>query len=197
MAVIDQPKTSEQITATCHLRISRYKRDDGQQHFDEFDVPVHEHMTLFDTLRWVQLHCDPTLSLRHSCLHASCGTCGVRVNGHEELACVCMLADYGDEITVEPLANLPVTTDLVVDMDPFYDRFPDERPIIRVSELLPAAQPPDDLEAYVRFEDCLECALCMSACPIAATDRGFVGPAALNAAGRLLEEPRGSDRDSC
>jgi succinate dehydrogenase/fumarate reductase iron-sulfur protein len=156
-------------------------------------VPLHENMTLLDGLRWIQLHRDPTLSLRHSCLHASCGTCGVRVNGREELACVCRLADLGDEITIEPLANLPVRTDLVVDMEPFYRRFPKEHPIVRVSEVLPTARPLDDRAHYVRFEDCLECALCTSACPVLATDPSFVGPAALHAAGRLLEEPRGSE----
>ena len=103
---------------------------------------------------------------------------------------MCMLAECGDEITVEPLANLPVRTDVVVDMDPFYARFPDPHPIIRVSQELPAAKPPHDLEAYVRLEDCLECGLCLSACPIAATDPSFTDPAALSAAGRLLDEPR-------
>ena len=195
MAVIDQPQTAEHASQTCHLRISRYERGDGNQHFDEFDVPVREHMTLLDGLRWVQLHRDSTLSLRHSCLHASCGTCGVRVNGRDELSCVSMMADHGDEITVEPLANLPVLTDLVVEMDPFYDRFPDEHPIIRVSEVLPAAQTPDDHDSYVRLEECIECGLCLSACPVGAPATGFVGPAALHAAGRLLEEPRGSERE--
>jgi succinate dehydrogenase/fumarate reductase iron-sulfur protein len=193
MAVIEShPDTHpDQPVPTCRLRISR-AHDDGGRRFDEFDVPVHEHMTLFDALRWVQLHLDPTVSLRHSCLHASCGTCGMRVNGREQLACVCRLADYGDEITVEPIANLPVKTDLVVDMDPFYERFPEPHPLLRVSEVLPTALPPDDHDSYERLEDCIECALCQSACPIAATDPRFVGPAALNAAGRLLEEPRGA-----
>ena len=197
MAVIDRhrPGTDDHASATCRLRIARSQRDGGDLHVDEFDVPAHEHMSVLDALHWVQLHCDPTLSLRHSCLHASCGTCGMRVNGHEQLACVCMLADLGDEITVEPLANLPVQTDLVVDMDPFYDRFPGDHPILRVSEALPDARPPAGHDAYLRLEDCLECGLCLSACPIAATNPAFVGPAALSAAGRLLEEPRGSDRE--
>jgi succinate dehydrogenase/fumarate reductase iron-sulfur protein len=176
MAVIDR-------TDTVRLRIAR----DGE--FEEFDVPVHPQMTVFDALRWVQLHCDSTLSMRHSCLHASCGTCGMRVNGREQLACVCMIDELGDEITVEPIANLPVKTDVAVDMDPFYERFPQPHPIVRASE----TQPPDG--GYVRLEDCIECALCLSACPIAATSQGFVGPAALQAAGRLLEEPRGSERE--
>jgi succinate dehydrogenase/fumarate reductase iron-sulfur protein len=153
-------------TGTRHLRVYR---SDG--HFDEFDVPSEAGETLLDALRWIQRKCDPTLSLRHSCLHASCGTCGVRVNGREELACVCDLAEHGDDIRVEPLANLPTRTDLVVDMRAFYDRFP-ERPLIRTSED----------RRFVRLDDCLECALCMSACPVVAN--GFVGPAALAAAGR-------------
>src|SRR3974390_229245 len=115
MAVIEHP--TEQAVATCRLRIAR---SPGDSHFDEFEGPVHEHMTLFDALRWIQLHADSTLVLRHSCLHASCGTCGMRVNGREQLACVCMLADYGEKVTVEPLGSLPVRADLVVDMDPFY-----------------------------------------------------------------------------
>ena len=140
---------------------------DGGGHFDEFDVPIEGCTTLLDALRWIQLNRDPSLSLRHSCLHASCGTCGVRVNGREELACVCSLAEHGDDIRVEPLANLPTLTDVVVDMRPFYDRFPDERPLIRVSEV-PAAARPDDDHPFVRLEDCIECAICVSACPVAA-----------------------------
>ena len=54
------------------------------------------------------------------------------------------LAEHGDDIRVEPLANLPTLTDVVVDMRPFYDRFPDEQPLIRVSEVPPAAQRADD-----------------------------------------------------
>jgi succinate dehydrogenase/fumarate reductase iron-sulfur protein len=163
---------AEKPTATRHLRVSR-----GDGHFDEFDVPEAACTTLLDALHWIQRNRDRTLSLRHSCLHASCGTCGVRVNGREELACVCRVADYGDDLRVEPLANLPASTDVVVDMRPFYDRLP-ERPLIRESE---AGAP------FVRLEDCIECALCFSACPVAAA--GFVGPAAMLAAAHSSAAP--------
>ena len=42
----------------------------------------------------------------------------------------------------------------------------------------------------MRFENCLECAICYSACPIPGTDPDFTGPAALAAAGRIIAEPR-------
>ncbi|HEY7621475.1 MAG TPA: 2Fe-2S iron-sulfur cluster-binding protein [Solirubrobacteraceae bacterium] len=173
---------SDPETETRMLRVYRFKRGDGGEHFDEFEVPTGPRTTVLDALRWIQLNRDPSLAVRHSCLHASCGTCGVQVDGHEELACVCAMRDQGQEVTVEPLANLPILTDLVVDMDEFFARFPDEHPIIRRSE-----------GEYVRLEDCIECGLCLSACPVAATSRHYVGPAALVAAQRLLEEPRGAD----
>jgi succinate dehydrogenase/fumarate reductase iron-sulfur protein len=190
MSVIEQPKIE-----TRHLKVYRYAPENGVGRFDEFDVPVEGCKTVLDALRWIQLHRDPSLSLRHSCLHASCGTCGVRVDGKEALACVCYLDDLGDEICVEPLANAPGIADVVVDMGSFYERLPDPHPIIRVSEVLPEAQPPEGHDGYVRFEDCIECALCVSACPLGAPATGFVGPAALAAAGRLLEEPRGAESE--
>jgi succinate dehydrogenase / fumarate reductase iron-sulfur subunit len=180
---------------TRSLRVYRYKRGDGGEHFDEFEVPVGPHTTVLDALRWIQHHRDPSLALRHSCHHASCGTCGVQVDGSEELACVCQIHDHGDRITVEPLANLPIITDLVVDMTSFFARFPHEHPIIRASGLPANAEPPEDLEQYVRLEDCIECGLCLSACPTAATAHEYVGPAALASAQRLLEEPRGVQRE--
>ncbi len=210
---------------TRRFRVYRYKRGDGGERFDEFEVPVGPHTTVLDALRWIQHHRDPSLALRYSCLHASCGTCGMQVDGREALACLCPVQDHGAQITVEPLANLPVLTDLVVEMNGFFARFPHEHPIIRsswsptdrdggevhlegeheVTLELPAplhyhplhhhhhAAPP--AVDFVRLEDCIECGLCLSACPVAATSHDYVGPAALAAAERLLEEPRGVKRE--
>ncbi|MGZ4167731.1 MAG: 2Fe-2S iron-sulfur cluster-binding protein [Solirubrobacteraceae bacterium] len=196
MAVTHETQMEEQTSETCHLRVYRSGDGDGAGHFDDFDVPLDGCKTLLDALRWIQLNRDPSLSLRHSCMHASCGTCGMRVNGRNELACVCELADHGDEIRVEPLTNLPTRTDLVADMGPFYEHFPEQHPLIRVSEVLPAARLPEGHDTYVRLEDCIECGLCVSACPVGGPATGFVGPAALAAAGRLLEEPRGAEREN-
>lgn len=195
MAVIDKPKTQVERMRTCRMRVYRYKRGDGEERFDEFGVPVGKHTTVLDALRWIQHHVDRSLSVRYSCMHASCGTCGVRVDGDEQLACLCKLADYGHEVTVQPLANQPVLTDLVIDSRPFYGRFRTEHPIIRCSEKLPEAEPPEGQGPYVRLEDCIECGLCLSACPIASTEDDYIGPAALAGAQRLLEEPRGADRE--
>jgi succinate dehydrogenase / fumarate reductase iron-sulfur subunit len=192
-------QTAEQLqtpTETRRFRVYRYKRGGPVPHFDEFDVPVGPRTTVLDALRWIQLNRDASLCIRHSCFHASCGTCGILVNGREVLGCVTFVHDLGRAITVEPLANIPVLADLVVDMAEFYDRFPDDHPVLRASEFLPEARVPEGLGQHVRYEDCIECGLCLSACPIVATSDRYAGPAALASAQRLLEEPRGVDGDA-
>jgi len=182
-------------TTSRRVRVFRLKREDGEPRYDEFDVPADQATTVLEALRWIQVERDPTLAIRHSCFHASCGTCGVRVNGREGMACVTPLPGTGT-VTVEPIANLPVLNDLVVDMAPFQERFVAPHPIVRDSEVEPGAHPPEGIARYERFEDCIECGLCLSACPVAATDDTYVGPAALAYAQRLLEEARGADREA-
>jgi succinate dehydrogenase / fumarate reductase iron-sulfur subunit len=177
------------------VRVFRFARDGAPSRTEDFDVPVAERTTVLEALRWIRTHRDPSLSFRHSCLHASCGTCGMLVNGREALACVTAIADLRDgPVELEPLANLPVLVDLVVDMAPFVERFPEPHPLARTSEFEPESEPPSGIPAYARFEDCIECGLCLSACPVAATDDTYVGPAALAYAQRMLEEDRGADR---
>src|SRR6187200_3626422 len=123
-------------TATRRFRVHRFRREDGPSHVEEFDVPAGEASTVLEGLRWIEVHADRSLVIRHSCFHASCGTCGVRVNDREALACVTQVRDLGGEITVEPIANIPVLTDLVVDMEEFYARYPDAHPLVRSSGFL-------------------------------------------------------------
>jgi succinate dehydrogenase / fumarate reductase iron-sulfur subunit len=159
-----------------------------------------------------RVYADPSSGLvwRHACHHASCGSCGLRINGLEKLPCVTPLADYapGKPITLRPLAHFPRMADLVVDFAPFFERMRAVgMPIVRADETITATAdgtPGPDVSGSdvsdscldnthdLRFENCIECGLCVSACPAMANAR-FMGPAALAAAERLMEEPRGAD----
>ena len=85
--------------------------------------------------------------------------------------------------------------DLLVDMAPFYRRMEqvhfapirNAEPVIEEARGRPALHP----VPVLRYEDCLECGLCFSACPISGTDPEYLGPAALAALARMIEEPRG------
>ena len=178
------------------LRVYRSRRGDVEPHFDDFDVEVEAGATVLDALLKIRRENDPSLVVRHSCLHASCGTCGVRVDGLERLACDTRLAHAagGKPIRVEPLANQHLVADLATDMVDFYARLePVGLPVLRTAETEVGTQPPEGIRSYVRFENCIECGLCLSACPVARLDGDFIGPAALAAAERIVEEPRGRD----
>lgn len=174
-----------------HYRIFRFKRDGSPPRFDTFLVEIGPEETVLDGIERIWAFHDRSLTFRHACHHASCGTCGVRVNGIERLPCVTTLREIstnGGTLVVEPLRNFPVAGDLVVDPAPlFHSMRAIGMPIVRSVE--PAGQP----ESFHRFENCIECGLCLSACPVAQTDPHFAGPAALAAAERLISEPRGAD----
>ncbi len=181
------------MSETVTFRVQRFKQGDPASHYDTFQESTDPRTTVLDVLTRIRRVEDPTLTLRHSCFHASCGTCGMKVNGREVLACVTNVRELGtDEVVVQPLDNAPLVSDLVVDMGPFYARFNAiDRPLVRESELVPGSHPAEGIPHAERYEDCIECGICLSACPIAATDPEYLGPAALAAADRLREEPRG------
>jgi succinate dehydrogenase / fumarate reductase iron-sulfur subunit len=174
------------------LRVSRFKAGDRKRHFDDFDIEVEPGATVLDALLSIRRRLDPSLVVRHSCMHASCGTCGVRVNGREVLACDTKIARLpaGKPIRVEPLRGQRLVADLATDMVDFYARFDAAGlPLVRAVEPAAGVEPPDGKE-FERFENCVECGLCLSACPISRWSHTYIGPAALAAAARVVAEPR-------
>jgi succinate dehydrogenase / fumarate reductase iron-sulfur subunit len=162
----------------------RIRRTSG---WARFTVNVSPDAYLLDALEAAERQ-DPTLLFRHSCHHASCGSCGLRLNGRERLACVTRVSDvqgWSRVVTVEPLRNLPVLGDLLVDHQPLFARLD--------ALNLPPVRATEQGAAATRFENCIECGLCVSACPVAGSDPAYWGPAALAAAARLAAEPRGRE----
>lgn len=166
---------------TRRVRILRFKSGFiDPPRFQDFEVLVTPEMTVLDALEHLRLEQDATLMYRHSCHHSSCGTCACKINGQPRLACVTRVAEIqADVITLEPLDGFRCKGDLVVDMTGFYDYIPDEWSYLRVSESAPTA---------TRFENCIECGACVSACPVIQLERPFMGPAALAALHRELEK---------
>ena len=203
-----EPRSAASAAQQVQLRVWRSPRAGGQEaHFDTFAVDV-------DPARDYVLDCierawaahDRTLVFRHACHHGSCGTCAVRVDGRERLPCITRLAEVWDgsaPLTIEPLRNFPVIADLAVDVSGLQARMAAVRlPYVRTVEALVRAVATGDLAdldgdvgAAERFEDCIECGACISACPVAAGDADYLGPAILAAADRVAEEPRLDDPD--
>jgi succinate dehydrogenase / fumarate reductase iron-sulfur subunit len=175
------------------FRVFRSARGNGPSRYDVYDVEIAPERTVLDALEKIWAFQDRSLTFRHACHHASCGSCGIRINGVEKLACVVPLHEVthaGGTLTCEPLRGFPVMADLVVNMGFFFSRLEETGfEIIRSAESLPCAQDHD----HTRFENCIECGLCVSACPISVSDERYLGPAALAASWRMTKEPRAAD----
>ena len=192
------------------LRIFRYKPG-CQPHYDNFAVQVVETAHVIDAIDAVWATCDRSLTFRRACHHSSCGSCALRINGVEKLPCITRLVDvwHGhDALQLDPLRNFPIVSDLVVDVSGFFQRMAasgmtmtrDAEPTLPLSvdKMASSLQPqpveiPENLNRFNRFENCIECGICMSACPTMAADDRFLGPAGLAAlyrARQKTDDPR-------
>ena len=151
----------------------------------EYTVGSGRYKSILDALEEIRSESEPGLLYRHSCHHGSCGTCGVIANGKRVLACLTRLEEIDGPIELHPLSPFPVVGDLAIDPAPLYRDFPREASYLRPSEANPSAEVPEEIDGFVRFENCIECGLCVSACPV---QERFMGPAALAAWNRELEK---------
>ncbi len=156
--------------------------------FIERDMDPLRYRTLLDALEAIRGSGESGLRYRHSCHHGSCGTCGALVDGVERLMCLTPMAGLGEgPVRVEALRKMTHIADIAVDPSPLFAEIPAWATYLRPSELVHAAPRPDDGHGdgpgghrnWSRLENCIECGICVSACPVASP---FAGPAALAAA---------------
>ena len=178
-------------TVTAHVR--RFTPGE-EPRFETFRVPYQKWMRVLDVLIYISEELESDLSYRWYCGSKMCGTCAMRVNGREILAC---WAAAEAEMTIEPLRNLPVVRDLTVDRRPYEQRFLELAPWIE--RAAPYAGFPEPLtHRDMRFAskalDCISCAACYSACPVVGLGEltRFSGPAPLVQIGQAALDPRDS-----
>jgi succinate dehydrogenase / fumarate reductase, iron-sulfur subunit len=187
------------------FRINAVQNPNDVPHFDEFHVPVKRWTTVLDALLDAKSYQDSSIGIRYSCRMASCGSCGMKINGIPRLACYTKISDLDtNTITCEPLPNFPYIRDLVTDFSQFFNHHRSVMPFIQnkkadipnVNELSEYEQSPQDLDKFMQFSYCIKCGLCYSACPTVATDLKFPGPQALSQAYRYFADSRDSDKSN-
>jgi succinate dehydrogenase / fumarate reductase iron-sulfur subunit len=162
--------------------------------FQEFTLEVDPNTSVLDGLEKIRLEQDNTLMYRRSCHHSSCGTCACKINGVERLTCTTKIHELEDNtIRLTPLEGFKTIGDLVVDIQRFYDDISEDWSYLKKAEKVNSAAPPADIGQYTRFENCIECAACVSACPVSHKNTTFMGPAALAAINcELKKAPAGA-----
>ena len=70
------------------LRIKRFNKENNPpQWIETFQVEIRKGMNLLEALLSIQDEQDGALAFRYSCRGAVCGSCAMRVNGKDVLAC--------------------------------------------------------------------------------------------------------------
>lgn len=197
---IAEERSTTEISSqkTVKLRIAKYNPEhDESQKFVEYTVPYERWTTVLDAILDVKKHLDHSVAVRYSCRQATCGSCGMKINGRPRLACFTKISELNtDVITVEPMSNYPIIRDLVVDFKRMFEKHKKIMPyVIRedsedTQSTKQFLQSPEQVDEYIQFANCIKCGLCNSACPTMATDSTFLGPQALAQAYRYVADNR-------
>lgn len=181
-----------------NVKIWRGRKDGG---FKTYAVEARENQTVLDVVSEVQRVHEPALAYRFACRVGVCGSCAMTVNGKPRWTCrthISRVADEG-ELTIEPLRSLPHIKDLVSDLAPFFDKW--QKAGGKFTGTASRADPPATITpdhparaAANEAIECINCAVCYSACDVVAWDKDYLGPAALNRAWTLVNDERHADR---
>ncbi len=186
-----------QVTPTKRELTVRLWRGDADGSFVAYTVPKRDNQTVLDVVTWVQRNAANDLAYRFACRVGMCGSCAMTVNGRPRWTCrthVDKVANRG-ELTIAPLANLPVVRDLVADLAPFFEKWQRSGAVFQGTRTRTdsiAMIPPDtpDRQQADAAIECINCAVCYAACDSVRWNEDYLGPAALNRAWTLQNDAR-------
>ncbi len=165
----------------------------GKPRWEEFTVEMDPFERLLDGLVRIKEAQDGSLTFRLSCAHGMCGSCAMKINGKNALACQTLAKNTPEAVVLEPLPVFPVIKDLVVDMDPFFEKIGAVMPWLVADGPHPErerSQSPEELGKIMDAIKCIMCGCCTSSCPVYRADRDYLGPAALVKAARFILDSR-------
>lgn len=160
-------------------------------------------LTVLGSLILIKETQDPTLNFTASCRCAICGSCAVRVNGNAVLGCDTRLDSvledwHSDRLRIQPLANFPVVSDLVVDWSEPVERLRKAKPGLKARKEFTAEtgckQSPAEFALIQKQWDCILCGACASECNKLSDDRSdFLEPFVFVHANRYAQDSRSAD----
>ncbi|UTJ06597.1 succinate dehydrogenase/fumarate reductase iron-sulfur subunit [Arcobacter roscoffensis] len=157
--------------------------------FKTFEFTVSQE-NLLKALEEIKTNDDPTLTYRCGCKSGVCGSCTVRVNGVEKLACRTNIKE-GD--LVEPLKNSRVIKDLVVDVS--HETLLIKKTNIGIKESASKNISQADVLKIDTQSNCILCNACYSSCPVYEVNKEFLGPFALTKALRYENDLKSQDEE--
>ncbi|GAC1442888.1 MAG: succinate dehydrogenase/fumarate reductase iron-sulfur subunit [Vulcanimicrobiaceae bacterium] len=176
---------------------------DSEPHRERVDIDFPVTSTVLDALEYAKAEVDGSISFRRSCRSAICGSCSMNINGVTGLACKTPISTVlrdDDSVKIDPMPNFEPMKDMVVHMDPFWDKYSRLKPYLQPADrdedhARERLVSPEDMKKLVAVANCVMCATCYSLCPVVSVDPSFSGPAAISYAYRFIEDTRDSKKD--
>ncbi len=194
---------SSETKETDWLEVTVWRGSVEGGEYRPYQVPALDNQTVLDVVSWIQQNIDPTLTYRFACRVGMCGSCAMTVNGEPRWTCRTHVkkVQKDNKLKVAPLSNLPVIKDLVADMDPFFEKW-----VAAEGRHHPSAtrhdpihkMNPDTKQRQLADEaiECINCAVCYSACDTIAANPDYLGPAALQRAWTLVNDVKNESAKS-
>jgi len=165
------------------LKIKRFDLEKKpHSKIDEFEV---NNNTILSAMIEIKTEKDNTLTYRCGCRTGVCGSCSIRVNGIEQLACKIQLKDND---LIEPINNSKVLRDLVVDLSQEESLLKNSKTYLKKlsnEEITTKDEKLIDIQS-----NCILCQSCFSSCPIYEVNKEFLGPYALTRALRYVNDKK-------
>lgn len=182
------------------FKIFRFSPEENKKpYYKEYTVEVQKGITVLDCLNQIKWYQDGTLAYRRSCRSAICGSCAMTINGVNRLACKTQVLHLkSNKITVEPLPKFRLIRDLIVDMDPFFEKIERTKPYLITHTPAPEKEYYQSPENRKKLDDpinCIMCGACTTSCPTTWTNNNYLGPAAFNKAYRFVADSRDEGRE--
>lgn len=169
------------------IKIKRYNQELIEKNsIDEFEV---SNTNLLKALIEIKQYNDSTLSFRCGCKSGVCGSCAVKVNGLEKLAC---RTKINQNDLIEPLSNINIIKDLVIDVSHETFLLDKVKSYIDINSNKEINQ--EDIEKIDLQSNCILCNSCYSSCPIYSINKDFIGPFALTRALRYVDDKKLKDK---
>jgi fumarate reductase iron-sulfur subunit len=166
------------------LNIKRFSTEYLEKNsIDSFEIT---NVNLLKALVEIKTQQDSSLTFRCGCKSGVCGSCAVKVNGVERLACKTNIQN-GD--LIEPIKNSTIIKDLVVDVS--HETLVIEKVIDTIkSDDNNIELNKDDIKKIDLQSNCILCNSCYSSCPVYHVNKDFLGPFALTRALRYVNDKR-------
>ena len=165
------------------INIKRFNKENSpQESIDTFEV---DNTNLLKALIEIKTKKDNSLTFRCGCKSGVCGSCAIRVNGVEKLACK---TNISQNDLIEALKNSNILKDLVVNVS--HETLLIEKTKSYISKIEEFNIIQKDIKNIDLQSNCILCNSCYSSCPVYDVNKEFLGPFALTRALRYVNDKK-------